>query len=57
MKSMTLKLLLAMGLPTWVNAQTMDCSDVYGKPAQCARVPCDAKYQTFLGTWKGPFHA
>jgi hypothetical protein len=47
-----------VGMPVWVSAQAVDCSEAYGgKPAQCVRVACDAKYQTFLGTWKGPFHA
>jgi hypothetical protein len=50
--------ILLAGLPALVSAQALDCSDAYGgKPTQCVRVPCDAKYQTFLGTWKGPFHA
>ena len=51
-------LLLLIGLPAFAGAQAVDCADAYGgKPAQCVRIPCDAKYQTFLGTWKGPFHA
>jgi hypothetical protein len=50
--------MLLAGLPALASAQALDCSDAYGgKPTQCVRVPCDAKYQTFLGTWKGPFHA
>jgi hypothetical protein len=53
----TLGLMLLAALPAAAVADTVDCSDAYGKAAQCARVPCDAKYQTFLGTWKGPFHA
>jgi hypothetical protein len=51
-------MILMVGLPVWVSAQGVDCSEAYGgKPTQCVRVACDAKYQTFLGTWKGPFHA
>jgi hypothetical protein len=51
-------LILLLGLPVLSGAETVDCSEAYGgKTAQCVRVPCDAKYQTFLGTWKGPFHA
>jgi hypothetical protein len=58
MISRTLSLMLLICLPMLVRAQAMNCSDAYGgKPAQCIRVACDAKYQTFLGTWKGPFHA
>lgn len=46
------------GLPAFAWAQAVDCSEAYGgKTAQCVRIPCDSKYQTFLGTWKGPFHA
>ena len=45
-------------LPLFASAQSVDCSDAYGgKATQCIRVPCDPKYQTFLGSWKGPFHA
>jgi hypothetical protein len=50
-------LLLFLALPSFALADGVDCAEVYGKAAQCVRVPCDAKYQTFLGTWKGPFHA
>jgi hypothetical protein len=51
-------LMLLIGMPIFASAQAVDCSDAYGgKAAQCVRVPCDSKYQTFLGTWKGPFHA
>jgi hypothetical protein len=51
-------LTLLIGLPALAGAQAVDCSDAYGgKTAQCVRVPCDAKYQTFLGKWTGPFHA
>jgi hypothetical protein len=58
MTARTLSLMLLICLPVLVKAQAVNCSDAYGgKPAQCIRVACDAKYQTFLGTWKGPFHA
>jgi hypothetical protein len=58
MNARVIVLILLIGLPTLVSAQAVDCSDAYsGKPAQCVRVACDAKYQIFLGTWKGPFHA
>lgn len=58
MISRTLALMLLTEIPILASAQAVDCSDAYGgKPAHCARVPCDSKYQTFLGTWKGPFHA
>jgi hypothetical protein len=58
MISRTAALVLVMSLPIRVGAQGVDCSHAYGgKPIQCVRVACDAKYQTFLGTWKGPFHA
>jgi hypothetical protein len=51
-------LMLLIGLPALACAQAVDCTDAYGgKATHCVRVPCDAKYQTFLGTWKGPFHA
>lgn len=54
----SLGLLLLTSLPALAAAPAVDCSDAYaGKAAQCVRVPCDPKYQTFLGTWKGPFHA
>jgi hypothetical protein len=54
----TLSLMLLICLPLLVRAQAVNCSEAYGgKPAQCIRVVCDAKFQTFLGTWKGPFHA
>jgi hypothetical protein len=54
----TLSLMLLICLPILVRAQAVNCADAYGgKPAQCIQVACDAKYQTFLGTWKGPFHA
>jgi hypothetical protein len=49
---------LTLTLPAWVRAQQIDCSEAYnGKPSQCIRVACDARYQSFLGVWKGPFHA
>jgi hypothetical protein len=61
MKSGTIGIILLLGIPAAAAAaaaaETVDCSDIYGKAAQCVRLPCDAKYQTFLGTWKGPFHA
>jgi hypothetical protein len=58
MISRAVALTLLLGFPLLVSAQTVDCSDAYGgKPTQCARVACEAKYQSFLGTWKGPFHA
>ena len=35
-----------------------DCAADYGgKPATCVRVACDAHYHSFLGTWRGKFHA
>jgi hypothetical protein len=50
--------MLLLSLPAWVCAQQVDCSEAYnGKPTQCLRVTCDARYQAFLGVWKGPFHA
>jgi hypothetical protein len=57
MVSRGLRMMLLLSLPAAAVADAVDCSDAYGKPAQCVRVPCDAKYQTFFGTWKGPFHA
>ena len=58
MISRPLSLMLLICLPVLLRAQAVNCSDAYGgKPAQCIRVACDAKFQTFLGTWKGPFHA
>jgi hypothetical protein len=58
MISRPLSLMLLICLPALLRAQAVNCSDAYGgKPAQCIRVACDAKFQTFLGTWKGPFHA
>lgn len=37
---------------------TQNCAAAYGgKPATCVRIACDAKYRTFLGTWRGEFHA
>jgi hypothetical protein len=58
MSSRTLGMMLLLGLPVVAIADAVDCSNAYGgKPTQCVRLPCDAKYQTFLGTWKGPFHA
>jgi hypothetical protein len=57
MKSRSIGMLLLLGLSSAAMADAVDCSDAYGKPAKCVSVPCDAKFQTFLGTWKGPFHA
>jgi hypothetical protein len=58
MISRTPALMLLIGMPIFASAQAVDCSDAYGgKAAQCVRVPSDSKYQTFLGTRKGPFHA
>lgn len=58
MSSRAVRLMLLMILPAAAIADAVDCSDAYGgKATLCVRVPCDAKYQTFLGTWKGPFHA
>ncbi|MGH8182911.1 MAG: hypothetical protein ACREPH_04540 [Rhodanobacteraceae bacterium] len=35
-----------------------NCSADYGgKPETCVRVACSAKYQAFIGTWRGRFHA
>src|SRR5450432_3283387 len=50
-------MMLLISLPGAAIADAVDCSDAYGLAAQRAPVPCDTKYQTFLGTWKGPFHA
>jgi hypothetical protein len=39
-------------------AQSVDCAETYGgKPAQCVRITCDARYASFLGVWTGPFHS
>lgn len=58
MSSRAVGLMLMMAQPSLAIAEAVDCADAYGgKATQCVRVPCDAKYQTFLGTWKGPFHA
>lgn len=38
-------------------AVAAECASVYGKPAACVRVACDKRYQGFLGTWSGKFHA
>jgi hypothetical protein len=50
-------LLVFLAIPAFALAEGVDCSEIYGKAAQCVRIPCDARYQTFLGTWKGPFQA
>ncbi|MGH6888089.1 MAG: hypothetical protein ACREHF_02645 [Rhizomicrobium sp.] len=34
---------------------SVDCSEVYGKPAGCHVVPCGPLYTQFLGVWTGPF--
>jgi hypothetical protein len=36
-----------------------ECAGAYpgSKSAACVRVACNAKYQAFLGTWSGEFHA
>jgi hypothetical protein len=40
-----------------VSFASVDCSEAYGATSKCERVACDPKYQTFLGTWKGPFES
>ncbi|MCM2281091.1 MAG: hypothetical protein NDI61_04520 [Bdellovibrionaceae bacterium] len=40
-----------------VSAAKIDCSEVYKASATCERVACDEKYQSFIGTWSGPFQA
>ena len=40
-----------------VLASVKDCSEAYGIPTQCEQVACSEKYQTFLGTWSGPFES
>jgi hypothetical protein len=58
MISRSIALILLLSPPILARAQTGDCSEAYnGKPSQCVRVACEVKYQSFLGTWKGPFHA
>lgn len=36
-------------------AAEVDCSEAYGKPSKCIKIACHEKYQSFLGTWEGPF--
>lgn len=44
--------------PTAKPGELFDCSADYGgRAASCERVPCSKKYQSFLGTWQGEFHA
>lgn len=40
-----------------VFAATVDCSEAYGKSAQCEQVTCNDKYKTFIGKWAGPFES
>jgi len=43
---------------TSVASADVDCSEAYGgKPMRCERVTCEAKFQSFVGVWKGPFQA
>lgn len=38
--------------------RVVDCSDAYGgHAATCERIPCNARFRTFLGTWSGRFWA
>lgn len=38
-------------------AATVDCSEAYGKSAQCEQVVCNDKHKTFIGKWSGPFQS
>lgn len=51
---------MAAARPTGDTVPTVsrNCSADYGgKPATCVSVACDAKFESFLGTWRGKFHA
>jgi hypothetical protein len=45
----------APAAPAVAAQSSVDCSEVYGKPATCRVVPCGARYTRFLGVWAGPF--
>lgn len=49
-------LILACVFPLFASALEKDCSEAYGgRAATCIQIVCDAKYETFIGTWSGPF--
>lgn len=50
--------LILFALNAFADSDSIDCSEAYGgTKATCIRVVCDEKYQSFLGTWSGPFQA
>ena len=54
----TLVTLTFCALSSVACAQKVNCPNVpNGKPSQCIRVSCSAKYQQFLGVWKGQFRS
>lgn len=38
-------------------ADSVDCSQIYGKGVQCEKVACNELQKTFLGDWSGPFQS
>ena len=54
-------LLLILSTPAFASVgDSVDCSSAYqdlANPVACKVIICDAKYETFLGTWEGPFEA
>lgn len=56
MKSTILFSLISL-ITTSAIANAVDCSEAYGKPAQCERTSCNEKYKTFIGKWSGPFQS
>lgn len=57
MKSLSFIFGLSLLSAQWSFANEVDCSEAYGKPSQCVKIACAEKYQSFLGTWEGPFKA
>lgn len=44
-------------LTTPAFSASIDCSEAYGKAAQCEQVACNDKYKSFIGKWTGPFQS
>lgn len=61
MKSAIIIFSILLSVSAWVGtsawANTIDCSEAYGKPAQCEQTACNEKYKTFIGKWSGPFQS
>jgi len=53
--------LFVFSLPAFASVgDLVDCSSAYqdlAEPVSCKVIVCDKKYESFLGTWEGPFEA